>query len=263
MEKQSTGKVRRGNARMFQWINRKENVKYILCFRPLYGAAVGIAICLLQILCQRFEFGQTCFALVGAAIPVLMSGGIYLSGFMNTSETLAAGLYEKAGLHEKAGCKDKNAGAADGSATGTYRLIAAMTFYLLYAGGLAVIRGDRQLVFLGLGFVISRALHGMAFLWFPAAEKGKSTRADFSLVLKRTLRTILSIILALCFCTCIMIEPIMGMLEALLSMWIWTYYYYMSKKVFGGVTEESAGYFLVLCELATVLFVGMFGKAFL
>lgn len=111
--------------------------------------------------------------------------------------------------------------------------------------------------------MISRALYGMAFVWFPAAGAEKGEFSNFSPRIKRALRIILSVILALCFCTCVMIEPIMGMLEALLCMWIWTYYYYMSKKVFGGVTKESAGYFLILCELAAVLFVGLFGKAFL
>lgn len=244
---------------MFRWMNSRENAQYMICFRTLYGAVIGIVVCVFQIICQRFDFGQNCFALVGAAIPILMSGGIYLSGFMNTSEVLTGRLFEKAGAQLP---RHGNAGN-----TGRHAVIAAMTFYLLYAGGLSVVREDRQLALLGIGYVISRTLYGMAFLWFPEAEKeaekGKDKRAVFSPLLKRTLRIILSVILALCFCTCAIIEPIMGMLEALLCMWIWTYYYYMSKKVFGGTAKESAGYFLVLCELATVLFVGLFGKAFL
>ena len=52
----------------------------------------------------------------------------------------------------------------------------------------------------------------------------------------------------------------MGVLMALLCMWIWTYYFYMSKKRFGGITEETAGYFLTLCELAVVLFIAIFAK---
>lgn len=239
---------------MLRWINDRENAKYIICFRPLYGAAVGIAMCIFQILCQRFDFGQPCFALIGATIPVLMSGGVYLSGFMNTSEALAERLAAKAG--EKVP-----------EHHGTYAFIAAVTFYLLYAGGLSLVRKDRQLALLGLGYVISGTLYGMAFVWFPEAEKraekGKGVGEAVPVGLKKTLRIILSVILTLSFCTCAVIEPIMGMLEALLCMWIWTYYYYMSKKAFGGITKESAGYFLILCELATVLFVGMFGKAFL
>lgn len=224
---------------MIKWLNNRENAKYIFCIRILCGVAVGIVMCAFYMLCERLNFGQSCFALAGAAIPVVMSGGIYLSGFMKTSETLA----------------------------GTQAVIAAITYYMLYAGGLSAVRKDRQLAFLGIGYMISRTLYGMAFVWFPEAEKekGKDGRggAVLSPALRKALRIILSVILALCFCTCVMVEPIMGMLEALLCMWVWTYYYYMSKKLFGGVTKESAGYFLTLCELALALFAGMFGGALL
>lgn len=224
---------------MIKWLNNRENAKYIFCIRILCGVAVGIVMCAFYMLCEHLNFGQSCFALAGAAIPVVMSGGIYLSGFMKTSETLA----------------------------GTQAVIAAITYYMLYAGGLSAVRKDRQLAFLGIGYMISRTLYGMAFVWFPEAEKekGKDGRggAVLSPALRKALRIILSVILALCFCTCLVIEPIMGMLEALLCMWVWTYYYYMSKKLFGGVTKESAGYFLTLCELALALFAGMFGGALL
>lgn len=224
---------------MIKWLNNRENAKYIFCIRILCGVAVGIVMYAFYMLCERLNFGQSCFALAGAAIPVVMSGGIYLSGFMKTSETLA----------------------------GTQAVIAAITYYMLYAGGLSAVRKDRQLAFLGIGYMISRTLYGMAFVWFPEAEKekGKDGRggAVLSPALRKALRIILSVILALCFCTCVMVEPIMGMLEALLCMWVWTYYYYMSKKLFGGVTKESAGYFLTLCELALALFAGMFGGALL
>ena len=260
---------------MLQWMNRRENASYMICFRALYGAVTGIVLCVFQLLCQRFDFGQTCFALIGAVIPVLMSGGIYLSGFMRTSETLADRLFDqmkRKPAGQTAASADDGPGRHAGYA-GAHAFIAAVVFFLLYAGGLSLVRKDTQLALLGIGYVISRTLYGMAFVRFPAAEqetgqkkgseKEKREPWNFSPVLRRTLRIILSVILALCFCTCIVIEPIMGMLEALLCMWIWTYYYYMSKRVFGGVTEESAGYFLILCELATALFVGMFGRAFL
>ena len=64
---------------MFRWMNSRENAKYRICFRPFYGAATGIVLCLLNLLCQRFDLGQSCFALIGAAVPVLMSGGSLFS----------------------------------------------------------------------------------------------------------------------------------------------------------------------------------------
>lgn len=253
---------------MIKWLNNKENAKYIFCLRVLYGVVVGAIMCVFYILCRHFDFGQLCFALAGATVPVMMSGGIYLSGFMNTSDVLADRLFGKADAETsgKAASGKPDASAKAGYA-GMHAVIAALTFFLLYAGGLSAVRKDRQLAFLCIGYMISRTLYGMAFVWFPEAkmEKGKGMRGDavLSPALRKALRVILSVILALCFCTCVVIEPIMGMLEALLCMWVWTYYYYMSKKIFGGVTKESAGYFLTLCELALALFVGMFGGALL
>lgn len=220
-------------------LNRKSGkdniIEYTLCFFPFYGTVIGAVMYAFSILCQRFGFGQACFASVGTVIVLLMSGARHLKGFMNTA--------------------DKR--FPDGASAG---VIAGMFYCMLYAGGLSVIWKDEQLALLGFGYMISRTLYSMAYVWFPEAESEKKMDTVVSPVQKRALRVILSIILAFCFCTCAAISLIMGVLEALLSMWVWTYYYYMSKRLYGGITKESAGYFLSLCELAIVLFVGMVGR---
>lgn len=228
----------------------KGNYKYdMFCFYPLFGVIIGAAMYAFNMLCLHFGFGQACFALVGTAIPVVLSGTVYLAAFMNTAGRLLA---------ESRFIKSKTKSFED-SAAGTYGVIAGIFYCMIYAGGLCIIWKDRQLVLLGIGYMISRTLYGMAYVWFPEAETEKKTDTPFSDAQKRTLRIIFSVILALCFCTCIAVSPIMGMLEALISMWIWTYYYYLSKRL-GGITKELSGYFLTLCELAVVLFVGMFGR---
>lgn len=223
-------------------LNRKSGkdniIDYTLCFFPFYGCIIGAVMYAFSILCQYFSFGQACFASVGTVIVLLMSGARHLKGFMNTAD--------------KHFPDDTFAG-----------VIAGIFYCMLYAGGLSIIWKDRQLVLLGLGYMISRTLYSMAYVWFPKAESEKKIDTVVSPVQKRALRVILSIILAFCFCTCIAISPIMGVLEALLCMWIWTYYYYMSKRICGGITRELGGYFLTLCELAVVLFVGMFGRVLL
>ena len=191
-----------------------------------------------NMLCLNFGFGQACFALVGTVITLLSGGVSHLKDFMKTTDKLC-------------------------SSDGSYGVIAGILYCMLYAGGLAVIWKDRQLVLLGIGYMISRTLYSMAYVWFTQAETEKKDSVMLSPIQKRTLRIILSVILTLCFCTCIAVSPIMGVLEALLCMWIWTYYYYLSKRVCGGITRELSGYFLVLCELVVVLFVGMFGRVLL
>ena len=217
----------------------KENSKYyMLCFYPFFGAIIGALMYAFNMLCLNFGFGQACFALVGTVIPVLLGGVSHLKEFMKTTDKLCA---------------------ADDS----YGVIVGILYCMLYAGGLVIIWKDRQLVLLGIGYMISRALYSMAYVWFAEAKTEKKDGKALSAIQKQTLRIILSIILALCFCTCIAVSPIMGVLEALLCMWIWTYYYYLSKRVCGGITRELSGYFLTLCELVVVLFVGMFGRVLL
>lgn len=237
---------------MLKYKRSNENLQYMLCLIPLMGVAVGAALYVFNVLCLQCGFGQSCYAFIGAVIPVLMSGGIYLNGFVKTLDVLRCGRMEKK--------KQENGKDTDAS---TALVIAAMMYFMLYAGGLVLIWKDRQLLLLGIGCIISKTLYSMVFVWFPEAEKGSSPYVFTKKAQKKTLRVILSIILTLCFCTCIAVSPVMGVLESLLCMWIWTYYYYMSKKMFGGITEESAGYFLTLCELGIVLFVGMFGRILL
>lgn len=81
---------------MIKWLTNRENAKYVFCLRILYGVAVGAVMCAFYMLCGYLDFGKLCFALIGAAVPVMMSGGIYLSGFMKTSETLAGRVFGKA-----------------------------------------------------------------------------------------------------------------------------------------------------------------------
>lgn len=227
----------------------KENKKYALLLLPLVGVATGVIMYAFCMLCQDYGFGQPFFALIGAVIPVLMTGGVHLAGFIKTIDALK--------YHDS---PEKRLGAMKESRVGAYAVIAAAAYYLLYAGGLIMIWKDRQLLLLGIGYVISGTLGGMAAVWFPEAKQDGNSGVSISKSEKKVFRIFLSLILALCFGTCIAFSPVMGMLEALLCMWIWTYYYYMSKKRFGGITAQLTGFFMTLCELAAVLFVGVAGR---
>lgn len=224
----------------------KKNKKYVLCFFPLIGVVIGSVLYAFDMLCREYGFDRSFFALIGAVLPVLMSGGTFLAGFMNTAD----GLFQ---------AQVKKTQSGKGIKEGTFGAITMAAYFLLYAGALILFRKNSQILLLAISYIISRTLCVMAFLWFPAGNQEESFVSVFSKSQRGMLRAIFSIILALCFCTCFIISSIMGTLEILIAMWIWTYYYYMSKKSFGGVTKTSIGYFLTLCELATALFVGIFG----
>ncbi len=228
----------------------RKNMKYALCFFPLVGLVVGVLFVAWGWLCFQGEHGPGTlpFALVGAVIPVIITGGIHLDGLLDTADALHS--YEP---HERKLeiLKDPHVGA--------FGVIAAICYFFLYAAGLAMVRTRSQLLLIGLGFVISRALSGMSLVWFPAAKKEGTLYSFASAADRRAVRIVLAVILALCFIGAVLIQPVAGACMALAAMWVWTYYYYMSVKRFGGITGDLAGYFLCLCELAGVLVVGLAG----
>lgn len=205
--------------------------KYTLCFVPIIGLIIGALLYGWGEICTKYGFGQICFALVGTVIPVIITGGIHLTGLMDTEDA----------LHSRG-------------------VITAICFVLLYGAGLTLIWKVDQLLLLGLSYIISRTLSGMSLVWFPVAGKEGTAYSLSSMAHKTTVRVVLAMLLSICFISAIMIQPLIGVLMALAAMWVWTYYYYMSRKQFGGITEDVSGYFLCLCELSSVLIIGFVGR---
>ena len=227
----------------------QENMKYTLCFFPAIGLVIGGLLYAWSRGCEACGFGQVCFALVGTVIPVIITGGIHLDGFLDTADALHS--YAK---------KEKNQAILQDPHVGAFAVIAAICFFMLYGAGLTLIWKKGQLLLLGLSYIISRTLSGMSLVWFPAAKEEGLLHTFSSSAHKRTVRIVLVTLLALAMISAVIIHPVMGALMALAAMWVWTYYYYMSKKQFGGITGDLAGYFLCLCELSSVLVIGMVGR---
>ncbi len=226
----------------------EKNAKYTLCFMPVPGLVIGILLFFWSRICEACGFGQVCFALVGTVIPVIVTGGIHFSGFMHTIDIL-----------QSYGKMERKPELLQEARTSDFSVIAAISFGMLYAAGLTLIWKENQLLLLGLSYVIARILSGMSLVWFPAAKEEGARKASF-VPDKRKVRIVLVTLLAVSFVSAVLIQPVIGAVMSLAAMWVWTYYYYMSKRRFGGVTDELTGYFLCLCELSSVLTIGMIGR---
>ena len=60
---------------------REENMRYMMCFFPVVGLAIGIVIGLWVWLSQAIGFGPTLFGAGLALLPIAVSGGIHMDGF--------------------------------------------------------------------------------------------------------------------------------------------------------------------------------------
>ena len=68
----------------FEW--KEEDMKYMLCFFPWIGAVIGVGVYLWSCLCGIFDVGEICHILIGAAVPLVITGGFHVDGFMDTRD---------------------------------------------------------------------------------------------------------------------------------------------------------------------------------
>ena len=86
----------------------KENMKYAICYFPLVGAVIGLISYVAYWLFTKLQAGDGLRAALLTVLPLLITGGIHMDGFLDTSDAL-----NSYGDREKklAILKDPNAGA--------------------------------------------------------------------------------------------------------------------------------------------------------
>ena len=58
-----------------------ERMKYVMCFFPLIGAVMGLALYGFEKAAGALEIGMTAYCAGGTVLPLLMTGGIHMDGF--------------------------------------------------------------------------------------------------------------------------------------------------------------------------------------
>ena len=68
----------------------EENMKYMLCFFPFIGTAIGIVLLAAEWICRYLGFGNSFTAMVLVLVPVILTGGIHIDGLLDTSDALSS-----------------------------------------------------------------------------------------------------------------------------------------------------------------------------
>ncbi len=217
----------------FPW--EKENMRYALCAFPLVGAVCGalwLAVGLLP-LPQLLRAGLWCL------IPVWVTGGIHLDGYADVSDALASyGEPEK----KRAILHDPHLGA--------FAAIRLCGFFLLYfCLCTALTPALCDLMCVGLGFLLSRALSGWAIAALPLAPGTGLARSFADAADKKKVRRFL---LALALCLAggeAALGGLGGLAMAVAAVLCLMRYASVAERQFGGISGDLAGWFLVRCEL--------------
>lgn len=231
----------------FPW--KDEDMKYVLCFFPWVGAVIGLCIFGWSRLCQYFSVGRIGYVMIGAAIPLLLTGGFHLDGYMDTMDAFHSYQDKEGKLRI---LKDSHIGA--------FSVIMVVLYYLLYIGAFSEIREEKALLCFCVGFFLARALSGISVVCFrPAKEQGIlnscANGAEKKVVVAALLLQLLLGAGAVLF-----ISLKAGILVLFAVAAVFGYYRYRSYKELGGTTGDLAGWFVTICELAVAIAAAIGGR---
>ena len=216
----------------------KENMRYAMCFFPMIGVVIGAVMYLAGWLLDKTSVGGLFRGVVFTLIPIIITGGIHMDGFMDTMDALGSWGDREKKLEI---LKDSHAGAFAILGMGCYLMWSVAVWSELPAEVLRVCC---------VSFVLSRALSGFSVVTFPAARNSGLLKMFQDGAQKKVVRITMCLYVA----AAVIMMAVMNaraMTGAVTGAMIaFLYYIVVSRKQFGGVTGDLAGFFLETAELA-------------
>lgn len=226
----------------FEW--KDKELRLHLVFFPWIGAVTGGLIYGWLRLAQAIGIGPVAYVLAGTAIPLIVTGGFHADGYMDCMDAFRS--YKDREEKLKI-LKDPHIGA--------FSVIMLAVLLMLYAAAYSQITAELIPVFAAV-FFLARTLSALAVLFFPAAKK-EGMLYSFSRAAKGEkwglTVTLIFIELAGCLAFMFIMNVIAAAAVTCVCGLCFLYYYYKSRKELGGITGDTAGFFVCICETAAAL----------
>ena len=221
---------------------KKENMRFMLCALPLVGIVIGAVLCLWAWVAGKLRLGSFLYGVGLTLLPALVSGGIHLDGFLDTSDALSSHAPPE---KKREIMKDSHAGA--------FAVLFGAGYFLLYAA--LASEADlsiRTAAAIGLTHVFARAVGALASTAFPGSSSN-GLLATFRDASAKKASTVLIVWIVLCAAALIFLSPVGGSAAVALALLCLIYLYFMSHKQFGGMSGDLAGFLITLAELMMLL----------
>lgn len=238
----------------FEW--REEDMKYTLCFFPWIGGVIGVCVGLVGWAGGCLGFHTGFLAAILSVLPLIVSGGIHMDGYLDTIDALSSWQTKERRLEI---LKDPHTGAFAIIGAGAYFLLNYGCFYQLIENECfngSVGRGIQ----IGALFFLSRTLSGLSLLFFQMAKKEGTLYTFAHGAQKKGTTIVLVIYLATAIAAVCLCQPFYGCGMIATAAACFCYYRWMSYHYFGGITGDLAGYFLQLCELSVMVVLSVLGS---
>lgn len=222
-----------------QW--NKNNMRFALCFFPVVGLVVGAFVFLWGTVSAFLPFGTVFCTAVFLLIPILVTGGIHLDGLLDTADALSSWQTKERRLEI---LKDSHAGA--------FAIIVCCS-YFVFSFGIWSEVGQEALGVLAAGFVLSRALSGFGIAAFQCAKNSGLAATFADGADKKKCRIVLGMEIAAAIILMICMNVFLGILGAVSALLVFAACRKLSYSKFGGITGDTQGFFLQICEMVMAL----------
>ncbi len=214
----------------FAW--NEKNMRYAMCAFPLIGLVIGALWCVCGVLPLPAPARAAGFCL----IPVWVTGGIHLDGYADTCDALSSYSDREKKLQI---LKDPHCGA--------FAVIRLCSYFVAYLCLCFCVQFTPRVGLIWtLALVLERTLSGFAVAAFPMA---KNTGLAHTFASAADKATVCRVLLVLAAVLCIALTALGGWAPVLTALVILGRYHAVSKKHFGGITGDLAGWFLQKAEI--------------
>ena len=226
----------------------ERNMRYALAAFPLVGAALALTwwgVCALSLALGLPDLLRGALLCV---LPALITGGIHLDGYADTADALAS----HASIERKQEIlRDPHCGA--------FAVIRLCVYFIAYFALCCTLEPTPAALWcMGLGFILSRALSGLALTVLPITEGSSLARAFAGAADKRRVGAILSAEAAACLVGMCLRGGWRAFLTTVCVLLIAALHYAdTAERTFGGTSGDLAGWFLIKEEfwmLAALVF---------
>ena len=218
-------------------------MRWVMAAFPLVGVCVGALVFGWGSLCGAAEIGPVLRGAGFFILPALFTGGIHLDGFCDVADALASHAPPERAREIMA---DSHLGA--------FAAIALAVYSVAFVGVASELAPDAPtLACFALLFILSRALSGLAVVFFPCAKDSGLARAFADSAARTSSAVVLLVFAVGCAALLLWLGGASGGLAVALCLLALLLYRRTAMKRFGGINGDLAGWFLQLCELAGLL----------
>ena len=227
----------------FEW--KEEDMRYSIAAFPLVGAVIGLVFFGVFRCAEHFALPDTAAALLLTAVPLIITGGFHVDGFMDVSDALSS---YKTREEKLAILKDPHIGA--------FAVIRLAICGLIYIASLIIVLASDSAPSLisgiAAGFVLSRCLSAQSVLSFKSAKKEGMLYYEATAAAggRKVNIVIVSLFAAASVFAMGFFAWQAGSLLMIGVLFSFVWYKHVSYKKLGGITGDTAGYFVVICETA-------------